>query len=97
MVLTEGPPKGSAVAGLKLMVMDVPVAPGNRSAAAIVRLTPVTCAVSGALESTLAADISKVGGGEPIVGFEILLVARKVPDGVETWITKRNDESLIGN
>ena len=91
------PPTESVVAVVKLMVMDLPLAPGTRSAAAIVRLTPVTCAVS-ALESTLAADISKVGGGEPIVGFEILLVARKVPDGVETWITKRNDDvASIGN
>ena len=75
------PPTESAVAVVKLMVMDLPVAPGTRSVPEIDRVTPVTCP-----NITPATDTWN-GDGTGVVPFNMDVPARKVPVGVETSIT----------
>ena len=74
-------PAESAVAVVKLMVMDLPVAPGTRSVLAIDRVTPVTCPNITPATDTWNGD--GAGVGLP-VNMDVL--ARKVPVGVETSI-----------
>ena len=73
------------------MVTDFPVAPGNRSPAAIARETPVTCP-----NITPPTDIAKGLGtkiGAPVCKN---VAAWKGPAGVETSIPKTKF-AVIGN
>ena len=74
-------PAESAVAVVKLMVMDLPVAPGTRSVLAIDRVTPVTCPNITPATDTWNGDGAGVGLA---IGMDV--PARKVPVGVETSI-----------
>ncbi len=76
------------------MVTDLPVAPGMRSAAAIARLTPVTCPNITPSTNTwkgLGAGVGGAVGGTNVAAW-------KVPAGVETSIPKTKfGIAVIGN
>ena len=76
------PPTESAVAVVKLMMMDLPVAPGTRSVPEIDRVTPVTCP-----NITPATDTWNGDGAGVELPVNMDVLARKVPVGVETSIT----------
>ena len=76
------PPGERAVVVVKLMVMDLPVAPGTRSVPEIDRVTPVTCPNITPATDTWNGDGTGVG-----LPVNLDVPARKVPVGVDTSIT----------
>ena len=81
-------PIESAVAVVKLMVMDLPVAPGTRSVLAIDRVTPVTCPNIKPATDTWNGD--GAGKGLPV---NTDVPVRKAPADVKTSITKTKNGS----